>query len=122
MIPQAPSIIVNCPRTNSNLLQVTKWEDGLELAFLYEDSGDQPTFINGDPQFMTYADYPELREIARVTSFDTIWDADLLWSLATINEDHAVTPLGHYALHNDGMWDAAETPDFINGSDEAVAV
>ena len=116
--PPQISIIINCPRTNSNLLQIIVGTEGLHLYFLAEDERR----IVGGREFMPYAEYPELRDVARVTTFDVIWDADLLWSLATLNEDHAVTPLGHYALHNDDCWQAATLPDQVNGSDEAVAV
>lgn len=110
--PQAPSIIVNCERTHSNLLQIVAEEDGLRLRFL-SDAGLKLDLELVGEEFLPHADYPETADILHQAFTHNVWDADLLWSIATMHEDHLVTALGHWALHNDDAW-KSDSPDFVN--------
>jgi|SRR6185369_6766903 len=116
---QEISITINCHRTHSNLLRINaEAEEGVRLDFLQTANSNGEANQVGLSQFISYAEYPELRDLVQVTSFDTIWDPDLLWSLATMHEDHLVTALGHYALHTDDAWQS-DQPDFVNPTQQA---
>lgn len=123
MAPTAtyPSITVNCPRTHSNLLHIEANEEGVTITFLQERwDGTERAVIGATEKFL-YADNPDLRDIVRITPFDEVWNTDLLWALATMHEDHAVTILGHYALSDDNFWQAETAPDFTNVGPEVGA-
>jgi hypothetical protein len=117
---QAPSIIVNCSRTHSNLLQVVAELDGLYLFFLNQPSRDAEPEIVGEGDFIDYETNPEARDIVQITTFVTYWDPDMLWSIASLHEDCAMTPLGHYALYNDNLW-ASDSIPVGNAPQESVA-
>lgn len=105
---QVPSITINCQRTCSNLLQLQVNDRGVALNFI-----EQTSHYVVAQDFLPFSEYPELKELVTVTAFDTVWDGDLLWSIASLEEDHAITPLGHYTLHTDSAW-KSDAPDFTN--------
>jgi len=107
------TIIINCARTNSNLLQLAIEHDGIYLFFLKQDALNMEPVMIGEGEFIDFDTNPECREIMTTTPFTTFWDPDLLWSIATANEDHAITPLGLAAVADNSLW-VSDDPDFTN--------
>lgn len=110
---KSPQIIVNCARIHSNLLQVICEFDGLYLFFLKQESPDHEPVMVGEGDIIDLDTNPEFRDIVTVTPFTTYWNPDLLWSIASLNEDHAITPAGIEAIGDDALWKSDE-PDFRN--------
>lgn len=115
MSPESKSsIVVNCARQHSNLLRIEIGTDGLYLFFLYVPELDSKPEIVGTGEFLSFADYPQFRDIRTVYTFDTVWDEDMLYEISLIHEDYSITFSGINAVYNDEAWEPEREPDFTN--------
>lgn len=82
MAPTAKqSIIVNCQREDSNLLQIVKDYDGLYMFWLRQTAPDAEPDFMGEGEFISFDNHPEFKGIVTSAVCGEVWDLDMLLCL-----------------------------------------